>query len=577
LKDIRFVVYTATYTDTRDERLARALGADDFVIKPNDPEDLVARIQDVLKRPATEPRPSEEMAAEELEQYNGVLVRKLEAKALQLEQTNRKLVHSEELYRNLFESIGHPLFVVGRDTLRFLTVNPAALAGYGYSHREFISMSLGDLYVGGEISLTGVAKHRRKDGTLLDVELGTHSLRYDGQEAYVVEARDITEQRKLEDRLRQAQKMEAVGRLAGGVAHDFNNLLTVISGYCDLLLDDQGMGSGAREAITEIRAAGLRASGLTRQLLSFSRQAIIQPRIIDLNRVVEEAGNMLLRLIGEDVHLHLHLSPAVRPLRCDPAQIDQVLLNLAVNARDAMPTGGQLTIETADVADGPERAGPCVLLAVQDSGCGMGPEVLQHIFEPFFTTKAPDKGTGLGLATVFGIVEQSGGRIRVESEPGRGAAFRLYFPALLDDQVEVLSSLGETPAAGSETILLVEDDGAVRRLAALSLEKHGYRVLTACDGEEAVQMAEGHAGRIDLLLTDVVLPNLSGPRLAERIHERYPEAGVLFVSGYADDLPARHGLVADEVALLPKPYTQEVLVRRVREILDELTAGRAAG
>ncbi|MCE9532183.1 MAG: PAS domain S-box protein [Planctomycetes bacterium] len=388
---------------------------------------------------------------------------------------------------------------------------------------------------------------------------------------------DVTERRRLEDQYRQSQKMEAVGRLAGGVAHDFNNLLTIISGYSELLLAMPSLASGVRESIRPISEAGERAASLTRQLLGFSRQTMLQPKVLDLNAIVAETGKMLRRLIGEDILLTTVLDPKISRVKVDPGQLDQVLMNLAVNARDAMPKGGKLTIETGNVtlddnyaATHPDcKAGHYVLLAMSDTGCGMTPDVLARIFEPFFTTKEVGRGTGLGLAMVFGIIQQSGGCIHVYSEPSRGTTFKIYLPAVSEQLSVKRGSDSQHGLRGTETILLVEDDEGVRALALMSLKMHGYNVLATADGNDALRVAKSHCGLLHLILTDVVMPNVSGPELIVKIKTDFPGVKVLFMSGYTDDVVVRHGLIEADVAFIQKPYTPQGLARKVRQVLDE--------
>lgn len=390
---------------------------------------------------------------------------------------------------------------------------------------------------------------------------------------------DVSERRRLEDQYRQSQKMEAVGRLAGGVAHDFNNLLTIISGYSELLLAMPGVDPRVRESIVSISRAGERAASLTRQLLGFSRQTMLQPKVLDLNAVISETGKMLRRLIGEDILFTTVLDPNLSLVKVDPGQLDQVLMNLAVNARDAMPKGGKLTIETSNVVLSEEnaamhpdcKAGQYVLLAISDNGCGMPPEVVARIFEPFFTTKEVGRGTGLGLAMVFGIIQQSGGCIHVYSEVNRGTTFRIYLPAA-SEQLSIKGGSGSRyDLKGTETILLVEDDEGVRGLALLSLRMYGYHVLTATDGKDALKVAKAHQGPLHLILTDVVMPNVSGPELIMQIVPEFPNVKVLFMSGYTDDAVVRHGLIESEVAFIQKPYTPLGLARKVRQVLDKKT------
>jgi CheY-like chemotaxis protein len=371
--------------------------------------------------------------------------------------------------------------------------------------------------------------------------------------------------------------MEAVGRLAGGVAHDFNNMLSVIVGYGQMLLRHLPEGDRVRGQVAEIVKAADRATGLTRQLLAFGRKQVVQPRVLDLNGVVSNLDKMLHRVIGEDVRLETDLAADLWRVRADPGQIEQVLLNLSVNARDAMPRGGTLRIATRNetlhdawAREHPgSRPGPHVVIEVSDTGAGIDPEILPHIFEPFFTTKAQGKGTGLGLATVYGIVKQSGGAVYVDSAPGRGAVFRVYLPRVL----EALEPVGARPAegaprGGSETVLVVEDDPMVRALVQETLGRLGYRVLAAEDPSRALQAAEGHDGTIALLLTDVVMPGMNGRELAGRIARLRPEARVLYMSGYAEDAIAHHGILQEDVVLLQKPFTPDALAGRVREVLD---------
>ncbi len=383
--------------------------------------------------------------------------------------------------------------------------------------------------------------------------------------------------RRSEERLRQSQKLEAVGRLAGGVAHDFNNLLSVILSYAELLLRRLEPAERFRDELSEIQCAGRRAADLTRQLLAFSRQQVLDPTILDVNEVIAGVSGMLARLLGEDIDLELLRSPCPAKVRADRGQLEQVLLNLVVNARDAMPDGGKLTIETARVELDETQAfgqlgaqhGAYVLLLVSDTGVGMDEVTRARAFEPFYTTKERGKGTGLGLSTVFGIVTQSGGGIRLESEPGAGATFRIYLPRA-EGEVE-----SPRPAAtdrdlpgGTETILLVEDEDQVRAVAGSILRSAGYQVLAARSAAEALLLVESHAGRIDLLLTDVVMPKMTGRQLAERVLAIRPGIRVLFMSGYTDDVMLQHGIPDSGIWLLPKPLTPSALTRRVRQAID---------
>jgi two-component system cell cycle sensor histidine kinase/response regulator CckA len=401
--------------------------------------------------------------------------------------------------------------------------------------------------------------------------------------AIIVNARDITERRKLEQQLRQAQKMEAVGQLAGGVAHDFNNLLTAILGYSSLMLDDIPAEDPLRQDLVEIQSAGERAAALTRQLLAFSRRQMLQPQVVDINGLVRQLEKLLRRLISEDVELMIALASDLLPVRVDPASIEQILVNLAVNARDAMPLGGRLTIETANVELDDTYAfrhammppGRYVMLAVGDTGQGMDEATRLRVFEPFFTTKEQGKGSGLGLATVYGMVKQSGGFIWVYSEPGHGTVFKVYLPpaeSRTRPQPVDFDRRGDAKP-GWETVLLVEDEDAVRALGREVLRRHGYVVLEARHGVDAVRVAERHTDAIHLLITDVVMPHLSGREVAERLVTIRPEMKVLFMSGYTDHA-VMHRDVTPGAAFLQKPFTPEVLARKVRQVLDGASDAR---
>jgi PAS domain S-box-containing protein len=425
-----------------------------------------------------------------------------------------------------------------------------------------------------------------KDGQYVDVEAVMTNLLDDPNiRGIVINSRNIAERKQAEaalheseEQLRQSQKMEAVGQLAGGVAHDFNNLLTVIIGYSDLLLmrSSSALGKDGQTKIEQISKAAHQAAGLTRQLLAFSRKQILQPKRLDLNTVVGGMDKMLKRLIGEHIEMLTILDPNLGIAKADPGQVEQVLLNLAVNARDAMPAGGKLTIETANVtldrqytqAHGSVEPGPYVMLAVSDTGVGMSLEVRTRIFEPFYTTKEKDKGTGLGLSTVYGIVKQSGGSIWVYSEPGQGTTFKVYLPCV--GQNADIAEAAPAPAAyrGTETVLLVEDENWVRQIVKEILTMNGYRVLQASHGNEALDISRQHQGVIDLMVTDVVMPMMGGPELARRLAVTRPEMRVLYMSGYTDDAIFRHGMLQEGTAFLQKPFTSEAFARKLRELVS---------
>ncbi len=427
------------------------------------------------------------------------------------------------------------------------------------------------------------AEWKRKGGSTV-VRISGRSASNGRKEGKVFElfAEDVTERRALEQQLRQSQKMEAVGRLAGGIAHDFNNLLMVISGYSEFLLERLGAEPHLRGPAQEIASAAERASSLTRQLLAFSRKQMLAPRIINLNQIATENLKMLTRMIGEDIDLVLVPSQNLWSVRADAGQIDQVIMNLAVNARDAMPSGGKLTIETSNVTldeeyarlKTPLRPGDYVMVAISDTGAGMDAETQSHIFEPFFTTKGP-KGTGLGLSTVYGIVKQSGGYVWVYSEVGRGTTFKIYLPRVAsvgETAVQVAESIqSQRVEPGTETILLVEDEANLRYLARQYLEKQGYKVIEAADGAVAMQIAVAHEGVIHLLLTDVIMPGMNGRELAQRISEIRPNAKVLYMSGYTENVIGHNGTLDAGVRLLQKPFNLRDLKSKVREVLDATT------
>ena len=478
----------------------------------------------------------------------------------------------------------------------FVRINDTELAWLGYARDEMIGrMKMSDLVAPGSLPtfqeayallqergwVRGVELEIcRKDGTVMPVLINATSLRdgtgvHTGCRATIF---DISAHKELEEQLRQSQKMEAVGRLAGGVAHDFNNLLTAILGYSEIVLAALDPDDPRRNDVAEIEKAGRRAAALTDQLLAFSRRQVRQPKVLALNTVISDLEKMLRRLIGEDIDLKTHLRPELWNVKADPGQIEQIIMNLVVNARDAMPKGGRLTIETAnaelDAAYGSlhvsTRPGPYVMLAVSDTGVGMDRSIQARIFEPFFTTKEPGKGSGLGLSTVYGIVKQNGGNIWVYSEPGKGATFKIYLPRTAEvAEREESRPVRAEASQGSETVLVVEDEIVVRSLARQILEMNGYGVLEATDAGEALSLCERHTGPIHLLLTDVVLPRDSGRELARQLTPKRPETKVLFMSGYTDDAIVHHGVLDDDAPFLQKPFTADGLARKVHEVLDQ--------
>ncbi len=503
------------------------------------------------------------------------------------------LGRSEHNFRSLVE---HAPYGICRSNLygELLDVNPALAEMLGYATAEELleARSFAAIYADPEQyvealerfqsreKFSGVeAAWKRKDGRQITVRLSGRPVR-NGGEGLEIYAENLSEQRALEQQFRQSQKMEAIGRLAGGIAHDFNNLLMVISGYSELIQDDLGPGHPLQHNLEGVRKAVQRASSLTHQLLAFSRKQVLAPKVLDLNAAINDLGRMLPRLVGEDVDLVIVPSLERIRTKADPSQLEQVIMNLAVNARDAMPNGGRLTIETSVVAFDQEYArlhppaapGRYAMLAVTDTGAGMDAETQSHIFEPFFTTKEKGKGTGLGLSTVYGIVKQSGGYVWVYSEQGRGTTFKVYLP--LAEEAEAARQPEAALAGdsqGLETVLLVEDEEGVRRVAREFLEIRGYSVLEARDGDEALQTAHSHMGPIHLLLTDVVMPGMNGRELWQRLSWR-PEMKVLFMSGYPENAIIRNGTLEAGAQYLQKPFTLSALTHKVRQVLNHVAA-----
>jgi two-component system, cell cycle sensor histidine kinase and response regulator CckA len=515
------------------------------------------------------------------------------ALAIERRRSEEALRKSESVFRLLFSHNPLPTWVMDNETLQFIRVNDAAVKLYGYSAEEFGTMSMLDVSHddvkatrrdGGAVqerraapSCEGFCKHRKKDGKVFEVELISHEFDHAGRRVRLVVAQDISERHILEQQLRQAQKMEAVGRLAGGVAHDFNNLLMVIKGHTELLTNALPPADRMSRKIMQIDRAADRAAALTKQLLAFSRMQVLQPRVMNLNGVVEDMGKLLPRLIGEDIELEIKTSGDLGTIRADASQMEQVIMNLAVNARDAMPNGGRLFIETSNaeldraynITHPIVKPGRYVLLAVSDTGIGMDAETQAHIFEPFFTTKEPGKGTGLGLATVYGVVKQSGGFIWVYSELGKGTSFKIYLPRV--DQPEDKGSpslpVAEVPR-GAETILLAEDEQDVREVAREFLESGGYTVIEANNGADALRLAAKNKSSIDMLLTDMVMPGMTGRELAQRLQSQISNIGVLYMSGYSEQTAAEAVEADENMRILTKPFSRGSLLRAVREALN---------
>jgi two-component system, cell cycle sensor histidine kinase and response regulator CckA len=505
------------------------------------------------------------------------------------------LSRSEASFRSLVE--GAPYGIYRATTAgQFLEVNPALQRILGYeSAQELFKADLAtqvfrrspdyermnELLVESKVMKDIELEWKRASGEPIVVRCSGHRVDVkDGGPGYLeVFAEDVTEKRTLERQLRMAQKMEAIGRLSGGIAHDFNNLLGVIIGYSGVLKKSLDKAQPTYEYATEIEKAGQRAASLTRQLLAFSRQQVLTPSVLSFNSLVSDMEKMLPRLLGEDIHVSLSLDGKLGNVKADQSQIEQVIMNLAVNARDAMPSGGKLRIQTANVEIDTafthdhlgSKVGSYVMLAIADTGTGMSAETIAHIFEPFFTTKGVGEGTGLGLATVYGVVKQSNGYIWVDSTPGKGSSFQIYLPRNLDTE-QVAAPKPEVQSRekpkGSELILLVEDAEPLRKLAQAFLESNGFRVLSATSGEAALEIAARHSGLFDLLLTDVVMPGMNGRVLAEQLSMRQAGLKVLFMSGYTDSFIAGHGVLEKGTNLLHKPFTEEIFISKVREVLD---------
>lgn len=506
-------------------------------------------------------------------------------------QADQALRASNRRYQQLFDNNPEAMFVYDLESLAFLAVNDAFVNCYGWSRDEFLRMTVKDIRKPSEVPAlmkylserasvfknVGVWNYIKKGGDRIEVEITSFLIEWNGRPARVAYARDVTEKKRTDQQLRQAQKMEAVGLLAGGIAHDFNNLLGVIIGYSEILQEGLSPDDPLLRKAAAVHKAGLRAASLTRQLLAFSRKQVLDPRVLNLNVLVADTLKLLQRLIGENIEACMVAAPDLGSIKADPSQIEQVIMNLTLNSRDAMPHGGKLTITTANVELGsrsilqhPELIpGSYVLLTVSDTGCGMSPETQSRIFEPFFTTKEVGKGTGLGLATVYGVVKQSGGYVWAYSELGRGTTFKIYLPRVFDVSAAPESGKNRKEIArGTQTVLVVEDAVPLRELARYLLESSGYTVLEAANGIDAIQLVDQYQGPIHLLLTDVIMPGMDGRRLARTLAPKRPEMKVLYMSGYPDEAIAHHGILEPGIALLQKPFTAEDLTRKVAKVLE---------
>ncbi|NDY41487.1 response regulator [Dissulfurirhabdus thermomarina] len=513
------------------------------------------------------------------------------------------VTEAEERYREIFHNANDALFLVEmvgeRVPGRFIDANDVACRMYGYDRGELLSLTLRDVTAPGgrqelEERLRDLARagrsvfevdHVTRDGRVFPVEISAHVFSLEGRETLLLVGRDVSERRRseeekrqLEAQLHQAQKMESIGRLAGGIAHDFNNLLSAVLGYCELLLLKVPEEAPFREEVEAIRAAGEKAATLTRQLLAFSRKQVLEVKPLHMNRVIDGIVQLLGKILGEDIEIEVRLAAEGDVVEADQGQLEQVFMNLAVNARDAMPGGGRLIIETLEVrldeayalAHPGVRPGAYVMVAVTDFGVGMPKDVLEHIFDPFFTTKERGKGTGLGLSMVHGVVRQHNGYINVYSEVGRGTTFKIFFPRCTEAPAAEERAEGEGAVClqGTETILVVDDEPSIRELVVATLEPFGYKCLAASCGAEALGMLEAMEPKPQLVLTDVIMPGMNGRELAERLRAEMPSLKVVFMSGYTDNAIVHHGVLEDNVRFIQKPVTPSVLLRKIREALD---------
>jgi PAS domain S-box-containing protein len=529
------------------------------------------------------------VSAREIERNNRELTKAndlLKEEVATRTRVDRAVRESEETHRALFKESPNAKIAFDVNTLRIVAANDAALHLYGYSSEEFLAMSLRDIcesdyavpndpMVTPPHERTGTVEHRTRTGRKFTAQLSSALVNLRGQRVRITCVTDVTERQQLEAQLHHSQKMEAVGRLAGGIAHDFNNMLSIMLGYAILVLDEMPTTDPAYPALVEIKRAAERSADLTKQLLAFSRQQSRSVEVLDVNDVVRGTEKLVRRLVGENIEIVTHLEPKGCRALVDAGQLEQIIMNLVVNARDALPKGGRLTIETT-FAELDElyvakhegvAPGRYVLLAVSDDGVGMDQATQARIFEPFFTTKEQGRGTGLGLAMVFGIVQQAGGLVWVYSEPGRGATFKVYLPATDQAVPEATAEMHARGGSGTETILLVEDEDQVRALVERVLRGRGYRVLTAASPSVALEVAGKYPAHIDLLLTDVMMPQMNGRELSDKLFTTRPSIRVLYMSGYTDNVVLDHGVPGD-LAFLQKPITPNVLSRKLRELLD---------
>jgi PAS domain S-box-containing protein len=596
LRTIPFVFYTATFIEEKDEKLAMALGASRFLIKPMEPEAFFNAISGVIEEhlaghlPVPDQLPAEmtELNRMQLEAY----ARKLDKKVLELEKEREALRESERKYRTLVENIPQKIFTKDRRSI-YVSCNELFARDLGITPEEFTGKTDYDFFPK-ELA----DKYRHDDNRIMEsgeTEGIEEQYIHGGKKVWVYTVKtpirakdgniagmlgifsDITERRNLEAQLLQAQKMEAVGQLAGGIAHDFNNILTAMIGYAHIIKMKMKEDDPLRNYADQILSLSDKAANLTQSLLSFSRKRIMNPEPVTLNEVIKRIDHLLSRIIGEDIHLQTMLSEEDLIVMADSGQIEQVLMNLATNARDAMPDGGFLTIGTEKIAIDEEfikehgfgKEGEYALLAVTDTGAGMDRETREKIFEPFFTTKEVGKGTGLGLSMVYGIIKQHDGYINVYSEPGSGTTFRIYLPLIKAKVEEIRPEVIQTVETGTETVLLAEDEEAIREFIKKMLEEYGYKVITAGSGQEAINEFKAHKDKIQLLLLDVIMPNKNGREAYEEIKKIRPDIRALFMSGYPADIINKHGILENGFAYIEKPASPAKLLKKIREVLGQ--------
>ncbi|MHB8614361.1 MAG: response regulator [Candidatus Dormibacteraceae bacterium] len=593
---IPIILQTAHFLEAEVRRLAAQIGVMHVVIKPYEPQVFLDTLAMALRDKPVVGRGSNGFAGNEFHSEHLRLVSaKLHEKVRELDSARSEVEATARRYRNLFRVHPEPMWVFNVETLRFLEVNDAAIRRYGYSRDEFLAMTIDRIYTreempgvlesihhAADLDQSTAGFHLLKDGTVIEVQL---SMRDIGNGLRYVMAQDVTEKKKYQQQLQQAQRMESLGQLAGGVAHDFNNLLGVIINFSWFvkanLTAEVESGNGERwrpvlKDMERIERAAENAARLTHQLLAFARVDVVQPRAMDMNVVVSEMAPMLRRTLGEHIDLVAAPAPTLLRVMIDAGQLSQVLTNLAVNSRDAMPKGGTLTIDVANVdvdmayaaARPALKPGRYVRLRVSDTGAGMDKKTLEHAFEPFFTTKPRGEGTGLGLATVYGIVTQAGGTIEVYSEPGLGTRVSVLLPATDQAPSDAAPDQLNGTVPATETVLVVEDSDDLREIVERILSAHGYRVVVASNGSEALKVARDFSGHIDLLLTDVVMPLMQGNELAERLVALRSDLRVLFMSGFAQPALAANGILAPEIALLDKPFNEPTLLARVRQVLE---------